>query len=107
MFYSLSFQTGAISLSEAEFPSIQSIVKKHQCHGPCGQEGSILSTRTESTMSLFFGMLGVMGFSLTLPMTRLAIVDLDPTFVGFGRSLVAVGVAAIFLWIAKAPRPVG
>ena len=58
-------------------------------------------------MSLFFGMLGVMGFSLTLPMTRLAIVDLDPTFVGFGRSLVAVGVAAIFLWIAKAPRPVG
>lgn len=58
-------------------------------------------------MSLTFGMLGVMVFSLTLPMTRMAIVDLDPTFVGLGRAIVAVGIASIFLWVGKAPRTVG
>jgi hypothetical protein len=44
-----------------------------------------LSVPTASPMSLIFGMLGVMGFSLTLPMTRMAIVDLSPTFVGVGK----------------------
>jgi len=52
-------------------------------------------------------MLGVLGFSLTLPATRLAVVDLDPTFVGLGRAIVAAGLAAIALWVAKAPKPVG
>lgn len=54
-----------------------------------------------------FGMLGVIGFSLTLPATRLAVFDLDPTFVGLGRALVAAALAAITLWIARAPKPVG
>lgn len=52
-------------------------------------------------------MLGVLGFSLTLPATKLAVVDLDPTFVGLGRAVIAAGLAAIILWIAKAPKPVG
>ena len=34
-------------------------------------------------------MLGVLGFSFSLPLTRLAVEDLDPTFVGLGRALVA------------------
>lgn len=52
-------------------------------------------------------MLGVMGFSLTLPATRLAVSDLDPTFVGLGRAFVAAVFAAIALWMARAPKPVG
>lgn len=51
-------------------------------------------------------MLGVMGFSLTLPATRLAVSDLDPTFVGLGRAFVAAVFAAIALWMARAPKPV-
>ncbi|OAI19740.1 MULTISPECIES: DMT family transporter [Methylomonas] len=52
-----------------------------------------------------FGMLGILGFSLTLPATRLAVADLDPVFVGLGRAVVAAGLAAVVLWWAKAPRP--
>lgn len=52
-----------------------------------------------------FGMLGILGFSLTLPATRLAVADLDPVFVGLGRALVAAALAAAMLWWAKAPRP--
>jgi drug/metabolite transporter (DMT)-like permease len=66
-----------------------------------------MNIRSIKLQSLFFGMLGVLGFSLTLPATRLAVVDLDPTFVGLGRAVIAAGLAAIILWIAKAPKPVG
>ena len=52
-------------------------------------------------------MLGVMGFSLTLPATRLAVTELDPTFVGLGRAIFAAIIAGIALAMARAPRPVG
>ena len=58
-------------------------------------------------LSIIFGMLGVIGFSLTLPATRLAVAELDPTFVGLGRAIVAAAIAAIALVMARAPRPVG
>jgi len=48
-----------------------------------------------------------MGFSLTLPATRLAVVELDPTFVGLGRAIIAATLAALVLAWAHAPRPVG
>ena len=44
-----------------------------------------------------FGFLGVLGFSFSLPATRLAVEDLDPTFVGLGRALVAAALAAALL----------
>jgi hypothetical protein len=34
------------------------------------------------TIPLIYGFLGVVGFSLTLPATRAAAIDLDPLFVG-------------------------
>lgn len=52
-------------------------------------------------------MMGVIGFSLTLPMTLLANADLDPTFVGLGRAIIAAVLAAIALWLARASIPVG
>ena len=54
-----------------------------------------------------YGLLGVIGFSLTLPATRFAVASLDPMFVGLGRALVAAVLAAIALWVMRAPRPVG
>lgn len=64
----------------------------------------ILSPQWQSTI---FGMLGVMGFSLTLPATRLAVAELDPTFVGLGRAIIAALMAGFALAITRTARPVG
>jgi len=53
----------------------------------------------------FFGFLGVLGFSLTLPATRAAIVALDATVVGLGRALIAALLAAIVLGVRRTPWP--
>jgi len=54
---------------------------------------------------LFLGALGVLGFSLTLPMTRIAVAELDPVFVGLGRALIAAALAAILLRWQGCPPP--
>jgi drug/metabolite transporter (DMT)-like permease len=45
------------------------------------------------------------GFSLTLPMTRLAVAELDPVFVGLGRSLISFLLAGAVLVWRKDPFP--
>lgn len=57
------------------------------------------------TMGLFYGFLGVLSFSLTLPATRVAVVDLNPTFVGLGRGVIAGILAAIALYVTRQPLP--
>ena len=57
------------------------------------------------TLGLIYGFFGVLGFSLTLPATRVAVADLDPVLVGLGRALVAAILAAILLGITKQKRP--
>ena len=49
--------------------------------------------------------LGVLGFSFSLPATRLAVEDLDATFVGLGRAVVAALGSAAPADPAPAPRP--
>ncbi len=51
------------------------------------------------------GALGVLGFSFSLPATRLALADLDPWVVAFGRALVAAALAGVVLMFTHAPRP--
>ncbi|WDZ82425.1 DMT family transporter [Micromonospora cathayae] len=51
------------------------------------------------------GALGVLGFSMSLPMTRVAVQDLDPWFVAFGRSVGAALLAYAYLRFTGAPRP--
>lgn len=50
-------------------------------------------------------LLGIGGFSLTLPATRLAVLYLDPWFVALGRGVLAGGLAFIALLAARQPRP--
>jgi drug/metabolite transporter (DMT)-like permease len=57
------------------------------------------------TRGLKLGLLGVCGFSLTLPMTRIAVAELDPVFVGLGRSLISVVLAAAVLLWRRDPFP--
>ncbi len=52
-----------------------------------------------------YGFLGVLGFSLTLPATRLAVAELDPIFVGLGRSVLAAGLAIALLFVRQQPLP--
>jgi drug/metabolite transporter (DMT)-like permease len=50
-------------------------------------------------MPVALGLLGVLGFSFTLPVTRAAVDGLDPAFVGLGRAAVAAFPAAVLLVI--------
>ncbi|MFC8300110.1 DMT family transporter [Micromonospora orduensis] len=54
---------------------------------------------------LTLGALGVLGFSLSLPATRLAVQQLDPWFVAFGRAVGAGLLAWAYLRLTGAPRP--
>lgn len=55
--------------------------------------------------AIAFGLLGVVGFSFSLPATRLAVADLNPWFVAFGRAAAAGGLSAALLVAVRAPRP--
>jgi drug/metabolite transporter (DMT)-like permease len=61
--------------------------------------------RSQEKRGLLFGCFGVLCFSFTLPMTRLAVAELDPMIVGAGRALVAaIFGGALLLW-NRVPLP--
>ncbi|TNH29476.1 DMT family transporter [Micromonospora orduensis] len=64
---------------------------------------STITTRRAGGLAL--GALGVLGFSLSLPATRLAVQQLDPWFVAFGRAVGAGLLAWAYLRLTGAPRP--
>src|SRR5262245_17399606 len=53
----------------------------------------------------WYGLLGVLSFSLTFPATRVAVAYLDPSVVGLGRALVAAVLAALLLVPTRQRRP--
>jgi len=68
------------------------------------------SARRHETQGLALGLLGVLIFSMTLPMTRLAVgtaldPQLPPFFVTAGRAACAGLLAAAYLLVVRAPRP--
>jgi drug/metabolite transporter (DMT)-like permease len=48
---------------------------------------------------------GVLVFSLTLPMSRIAVAELHPLLVGLGRALVAAVPAGVLLWLTRSRLP--
>jgi drug/metabolite transporter (DMT)-like permease len=60
---------------------------------------------TRPGAGLALGLLGVLGFSFSLPATRLAVQDLDPWFVTFTRAVAAAALAALYLLAVRAPLP--
>lgn len=59
---------------------------------------------------LLLGLLGVVIFALTLPLTRLAVgtpaaPQMSGVFVSSGRATVAALLSIVFLWVTRAPRP--
>jgi drug/metabolite transporter (DMT)-like permease len=62
-------------------------------------------TSADISRGMLLGLAGVAMFSLTLPMVRLAVVDLDPIWIGLARALVAAIPAAAWLAWKRAPWP--
>ncbi|HEX7299824.1 MAG TPA: EamA family transporter, partial [Solirubrobacteraceae bacterium] len=54
---------------------------------------------------LALGALGILGFSFSLPATRLAVADFDPWVVAFGRATVAAALSALYLAATHARWP--
>lgn len=63
------------------------------------------TTNQTETRGLLYGLLGIIAFGFTLPATRVAVAELDPTFVGLGRALVAAVLAGLLLLITRQARP--
>src|SRR3954470_14401244 len=62
-------------------------------------------TRPALGPGVVLGSLGILGFSFSLPATRLAVAGLDPWLVAFGRATVAAALASAYLATTRAPRP--
>ena len=58
---------------------------------------------TQETKGMWLGFIGVLMFSLTLPFTRIAVAELSPYFVTFGRSLLG-GICALMLFTYTRPK---
>jgi drug/metabolite transporter (DMT)-like permease len=59
----------------------------------------------ERRLGLLLGFLGVLVFSLSLPVTRRAVIELDAGFVAFGRMALAGLAAVVLLALRRAPLP--
>jgi drug/metabolite transporter (DMT)-like permease len=64
-----------------------------------------VTLRRLGSSAAVLGGLGVLVFSFSLPATRLAVEDLDATFVGLGRALVAAVLAAALLALRRERLP--
>ncbi|MEU8235309.1 DMT family transporter [Actinoplanes sp. NPDC048967] len=56
---------------------------------------------------LWWGLLGVVAFSFTVPFTRVAVGGLSPLFIGSGRAVVAAALAAVALIVTRQRLPRG
>ena len=59
--------------------------------------------QTNETKGMLLGFIGVLMFSLTLPFTRIAVAEINPYFVTFGRSSLG-GICALLLLIFTRPK---
>lgn len=60
---------------------------------------------SRETRGMLLGLIGVMIFSLTLPMTRIVVAELHPLLNGLGRALAAAVPAGLLLWWRREPLP--
>jgi drug/metabolite transporter (DMT)-like permease len=61
--------------------------------------------QNKETKGMVLGFMAIAAFSVTLPATRLAVREIHPSIIGFGRSVVAGIVAALILFLTHQRRP--
>lgn len=59
------------------------------------------------TDGVWWGLLGVVAFSFTVPFTRVAVAGLSPLFIGSGRAVLAAALAGAVLAATRSRRPRG
>ena len=69
-----------------------------------------MNSPAQISKGLWLGLLGIVIFSVTLPMTRLAVgtpeaPQMSGLFIALGRAVVAAGLSAVFLLATRAPFP--
>lgn len=64
-----------------------------------------MTTQQQANAGMAWGLVGVLIFSVSLPMTRVAVASLDPVFVGVARALLAGVLSVIALLITRSPWP--
>jgi drug/metabolite transporter (DMT)-like permease len=57
------------------------------------------------TKGMLIGFIGVAIFSLTLPLTRIAVQEMSPFYISFGRGVLAGVCGALLLLVTKSPFP--
>ncbi|MGO4253638.1 DMT family transporter [Paenarthrobacter sp. TAF1] len=65
----------------------------------------VISTKTST--GIWWGLLGVLAFSFTVPLTRVAVEGMSPLFIGAGRAVVAALLAALALGLTRQRFPRG
>jgi len=63
------------------------------------------SSPERAGLGLGLGMLAIACFSVTLPVTRIGVTQIDPTVFGLGRSLLVLIPALLTLWWLRLPLP--
>jgi drug/metabolite transporter (DMT)-like permease len=83
------------------------VLRRHGASVPRRHGASVVPRRMLGALpaGLVLGSLGIVGFSFSLPATRLAVADFDPWVVAFGRATAAAALAAVYLAVTQAPRP--
>lgn len=71
---------------------------KRKVSDPAGQTPNL-------RLGLALGLIGVVIFGTTLPVTRIAVLELDPLYVTTVRALIACALAAAVLLVARPPLP--
>jgi drug/metabolite transporter (DMT)-like permease len=74
-------------------------------HDSATATASLPLSTAASRAGLAWGALGVLAFSFTVPLTRVAVQSLDPAFVGAGRAVVAGGLAVVLLIATRSRLP--
>ena len=59
----------------------------------------------KETKGMLIGFIGILIFSLTLPVSKIAVLSFDPYFIAFGRATLAGIVALVYLLSKKEPIP--
>lgn len=62
---------------------------------------------TKTSTGIWWGLLGVVAFSFTVPLTRVAVEGMSPLFIGAGRAVVAAILAALALALTRQRLPRG
>src|SRR5688572_8290638 len=65
----------------------------------------ITSNWSTETKGMLYGLAGIVGFSLTLPATKVAVKYMDPVIVGFGRAIIAGILALVILIVSRQSFP--